>query len=349
MNIDWSKVPKNVMVKHKGRGFHGIFREFVKATNSVGITMMDDVYYADARNVTFLDHADIAKYAVPDPDEAMASRLCKHASEHHDKKRDICNADRLISEAMVSLLTPEEIGAAFLAGNTIQYRPIGSDHTAWVTAEGSHNINLGTYEYRVKPPSGCGAYRGEEKRDKIEAKEDPTRRPLGCKTISKDRMRGLYQKYRVEKSDGSPTDPSAEYFVLRLDKNDAWGFACRRAILFLAYDEIIQKMYPKLADDIIARYGEKAPDPQPQYRQFKDAVEAIPFLGRSIWVDSIRQVWFLIETLKRESGKEIGVGYVDWLAKQPDGGNFPRLVRMTFEKAFMVAKFDNGEPFGVKV
>lgn len=28
---------------------------------------------------------------------------------------------------------------------------------------------------------------------------------------------GLYQKYKIEKTDGTPTDPNAQYFVLRLD------------------------------------------------------------------------------------------------------------------------------------
>jgi hypothetical protein len=38
---------------------------------------------------------------------------------------------------------------------------------------------------------------------------------------------GLYQKYNVTKTDGSPVDPNARYFVLRLD-TDA---AARQAVL----------------------------------------------------------------------------------------------------------------------
>jgi hypothetical protein len=32
-------------------------------------------------------------------------------------------------------------------------------------------------------------------------------------------MKGLYQKYDVKKTDGTPVDPNAEYFVLRVDKD----------------------------------------------------------------------------------------------------------------------------------
>lgn len=33
----------------------------------------------------------------------------------------------------------------------------------------------------------------------------------------RDNPNGLHQRYRVSKADGSPTDPRAVYFVLRLD------------------------------------------------------------------------------------------------------------------------------------
>jgi hypothetical protein len=35
--------------------------------------------------------------------------------------------------------------------------------------------------------------------------------------MSKNKM--LYQKYHVEKADGTPCDPNAQYFVLRIDKD----------------------------------------------------------------------------------------------------------------------------------
>lgn len=34
-------------------------------------------------------------------------------------------------------------------------------------------------------------------------------------------MTGLFGKYKIEKSDGSPIDPKAQYFVLRLDTDKA--------------------------------------------------------------------------------------------------------------------------------
>jgi hypothetical protein len=156
--IDWSRLPKGTPLRHS-RGRAVLFSRKGDNGKIWFRNIVGDEVWCGSAHLSLIDPADIAKYSVPDPDEAMASRLCKHASEHHDKKRDIRNADRLISEAKASLLTPEEIGAAFLAGNTIQYRPIGSDKTAWVTAaEGSHNIDLDTYEYRVKPIEGSTPY-----------------------------------------------------------------------------------------------------------------------------------------------------------------------------------------------
>lgn len=32
---------------------------------------------------------------------------------------------------------------------------------------------------------------------------------------------GLFNKYKIEKTDGSPTDPDAQCFVLRIDTDDA--------------------------------------------------------------------------------------------------------------------------------
>ena len=39
-------------------------------------------------------------------------------------------------------------------------------------------------------------------------------------------MKGLYNKYIIQKSDGTPIDPSADYFVLRLDTD-----SCARGAL----------------------------------------------------------------------------------------------------------------------
>jgi len=54
----------------------------------------------------------------------------------------------------------------------------------------------------------------------------------------------LYRKYKIEKADGSPVDPDAVYFVLRLD-TDA---AAREAAL--KYAECIRPTQPEFADDI---------------------------------------------------------------------------------------------------
>lgn len=67
---------------------------------------------------------------------------------------------------------------------------------------------------------------------------------------------GLHQRYIISKVDGSPLDEGAEYFVLRLD--DGGGDpnhikACREAVL--CYARNIATKLPKLAQDLIERYG----------------------------------------------------------------------------------------------
>ncbi len=66
---------------------------------------------------------------------------------------------------------------------------------------------------------------------------------------------GLINKYLIVKTDGSPVDPFAEYFVLRLDYNQKDRFhreACIKAIL--TYAEEIEDTQPQLAKDIRERY-----------------------------------------------------------------------------------------------
>lgn len=70
----------------------------------------------------------------------------------------------------------------------------------------------------------------------------------------KDANRGWDPRYHITKSDGSPTDPKAEYFVLRLDEDDPHGVACRKAIL--TYADAIESHIPKLAKDIREKFGE---------------------------------------------------------------------------------------------
>jgi len=58
-------------------------------------------------------------------------------------------------------------------------------------------------------------------------------------------MRGLFNKYKIEKADGTPTDPQADYFVLRLDKDPT----AREAARF--YAEKIKADNSKLANDLL--------------------------------------------------------------------------------------------------
>jgi hypothetical protein len=69
-------------------------------------------------------------------------------------------------------------------------------------------------------------------------------------------MEGLYNKYSVSKTDGSEIDPSAEYFVLRIDEHceDKKHLdACKKALL--TYAESIKGHIPKLSEDLIKRYN----------------------------------------------------------------------------------------------
>jgi len=57
-------------------------------------------------------------------------------------------------------------------------------------------------------------------------------------------QRGLYGKYRIEKADGSPVDPRAMYFTIRLD-TDPFARAATRA-----YIEACREQEPDLARDL---------------------------------------------------------------------------------------------------
>lgn len=56
---------------------------------------------------------------------------------------------------------------------------------------------------------------------------------------------GLYSKYEIIKSDGSPVDPHADYFVMRLDTDEV----ARKAALY--YSSITPNK--ELARDLVAR------------------------------------------------------------------------------------------------
>lgn len=71
---------------------------------------------------------------------------------------------------------------------------------------------------------------------------------------------GLPQRYIAQKADGSPVDPAAEYFVLRLDDGGTdpkHVEACRKAIM--EYADQIRPHRPRLALDIHQRYAYKTP------------------------------------------------------------------------------------------
>ena len=60
----------------------------------------------------------------------------------------------------------------------------------------------------------------------------------------KDKKKGLYGKYRIEKGDGSPVDPKAIYFTMRLDTDPFARVAAR------AYVEACREEQPELARDL---------------------------------------------------------------------------------------------------
>ncbi len=46
-------------------------------------------------------------------------------------------------------------------------------------------------------------------------------------------MSNLFNKYNIEKQDGSPVDPNAQYFVLRIDTDPAARYALNAYALFV--------------------------------------------------------------------------------------------------------------------
>lgn len=70
---------------------------------------------------------------------------------------------------------------------------------------------------------------------------------------------GLHSKYTIQHTDGTPIDPEAEYFVLRLSPKDdgdnehfAHILASKYALAM--YADFIEEVNPTLADDIRIRY-----------------------------------------------------------------------------------------------
>lgn len=74
-------------------------------------------------------------------------------------------------------------------------------------------------------------------------------------TDKSENPEGLHRKYFIQKADGGPVSPEAEYFVLRLDtscKDARHRDACIKAVL--VYADAIADHLPDLARDIRSRY-----------------------------------------------------------------------------------------------
>jgi hypothetical protein len=54
-------------------------------------------------------------------------------------------------------------------------------------------------------------------------------------------MTGLFSKYIIQKADGSPVDPGAQYFVLRLDTDKAARIAIRAYIQELSDEDVLKQ------------------------------------------------------------------------------------------------------------
>lgn len=59
-------------------------------------------------------------------------------------------------------------------------------------------------------------------------------------------MSNLFSKYHITKNDGSPVDPNAQYFVLRIDTDSA----ARAAVM--VYAMCIEKDDPQFAEELRA-------------------------------------------------------------------------------------------------
>ena len=66
---------------------------------------------------------------------------------------------------------------------------------------------------------------------------------------------GLHRKFNVTKADGSPVDPGAEYFLLRLDEDADPKYREASKLAILTFAGAIETTIPKLAADIRERYG----------------------------------------------------------------------------------------------
>ncbi|WP_309382036.1 hypothetical protein [Cerasicoccus frondis] len=70
-----------------------------------------------------------------------------------------------------------------------------------------------------------------------------------------DNPDGYHQKYIISKADGSPVDPGAEYFVLRLTSGGDQDHHKASLRALSAYVDSIEGKLPKLASDLRERYS----------------------------------------------------------------------------------------------
>jgi hypothetical protein len=103
---------------------------------------------------------------------------------------------------------------------------------------------------KVPHTSDCLVYRA------IDAIERRVRAEAVSEVVRDFTPYGLYGKYRIEKNDGTPTDPDAAYFVLRIDTDPAAQAA------LITYAMRVEDSNPELASDLrhwLAQLGVKLP------------------------------------------------------------------------------------------
>jgi hypothetical protein len=77
------------------------------------------------------------------------------------------------------------------------------------------------------------------------------------KPTDEDKRDGLKPKYQISRADGTPCDPTAQYFVLRLDYHDGCDEkhidACRVAAMH--YAVWVRNHLPQLSADLLSIVG----------------------------------------------------------------------------------------------
>jgi hypothetical protein len=76
--------------------------------------------------------------------------------------------------------------------------------------------------------------------------------------------KGLYGKYTIQKTDGTPIDPDADYFILRLDTDKAARLAARR------YADVISNINPVLAKELRERCNKYSARDLREFLGFKE-------------------------------------------------------------------------------